>query len=204
MKCSLIRLPGCARHSCTSLDRCRPARLEINRAVNVEALTPAGLLDGQIVLGLRPAADGTRRVRRMHSVHKQHCLVGTKRIQKVLVGFDEPLLLLHIELAPDRFRLAVFEIEPMQQGDEPCAALIDDAKFAFDISADLACRARRRKSPSGLLDCMQLICAVRCGTHGPSLILESARRSQSRDPVWICRATAPLVVLTKSGGGDDL
>ena len=62
-----------------------------------------------------PAADGTRRVRRMHGVPEQHGLIGTKRIQKSLVGFDEPLLLLRIELAPDRFRLAVFEPKPMQQ-----------------------------------------------------------------------------------------
>ena len=65
----------------------------------------------------------------MHGVHEQHGFVGAKRIQKVLVGVDERLLLFHSELAPDDFGRAVFEPEPMQQGDQPRAALRDNAKF---------------------------------------------------------------------------
>jgi len=40
--------------------------------------------------------------------------------------------------------------KPVQQGDEPRAALIDDAEFAFDIRADLARRARQDFSDPGL------------------------------------------------------
>src|SRR3974390_2290324 len=123
------------------------AGLKVDRAVNVEALAPARLLDGEIFLGRRPAADRTRRVRWMHRVHEQHGLVGTKRIQKILVSLDERLLLFHVELAPDRLGLAVFEPEPMQQSDEPRAALIDDAELPLDIGADLARRARQGRPP---------------------------------------------------------
>jgi hypothetical protein len=64
----------------------------------------------------------------MHSVHEQHGLAGAKRIQQILVGFDERLLFFRIKLAPNRSRLVVFEPEPVQEGDKPRAALIDDTE----------------------------------------------------------------------------
>jgi prevent-host-death family protein len=39
----------------------------------------------------------------MHGVHEQRRLVGAKRTQAVVVGRDERLLLLGVELAPDDF-----------------------------------------------------------------------------------------------------
>ena len=52
-------------------------------------------------------------------VHEQRRLVRAKRIQEAVVGRDERLLLLGVELAPDDFRLVIFEAKPMQQGDQP-------------------------------------------------------------------------------------
>ena len=51
--------------------------LEIDGAVNVDALTPARLLNRELVLFGRPAADRPRRMGRMHRVGEQHGLVGT-------------------------------------------------------------------------------------------------------------------------------
>ena len=117
--------------------------------MNVEALASAGLLDRQIFLGRRPASDRPRGVRRMHGVHEQRRLVRAKRIQEVVVGRDERLLLLGVELAPDDFRLVIFEAKPMQQGDQPRAAFIDDAELLLDIGADLARRARQCRGDPG-------------------------------------------------------
>src|SRR5208283_5592994 len=64
-------------------------------------------------------------------------------------GRDERLLLLGVELAPDDFRLVIFETKPMQQGDQPRAALIDDAKLLLDIGADLARRTRQCRGDPG-------------------------------------------------------
>ena len=46
--------------------------LEIDGAVNVDALTPARLLNRELVLFGRPAADRPRRMGRMHRVGEQH------------------------------------------------------------------------------------------------------------------------------------
>ena len=61
--------------------------------MDIEALSATGLLDSEIFLGRRPAADRPRRMRRMHSVHKHHGFVRAKRVEKILVGFDEGFLL---------------------------------------------------------------------------------------------------------------
>ena len=89
-------------------------------------------------------------MRRMHGVDEQHRLVGAGRIEKALVGFDEGLLLFRVELASDRLRLHVFEPEPMQHGDEPRAALVDDAEFPRDIGSDQVRRARQSLGDPGL------------------------------------------------------
>src|SRR5450756_2968240 len=57
------------------LDHSGLAGLQIDRAVNVDALTPARLLDRELLLARRPAADGSRGMGRMHGVRKQHGLV---------------------------------------------------------------------------------------------------------------------------------
>jgi hypothetical protein len=44
--------------------------LKIDRAVDIDALTPARLLDRKLLLLGRPAADRPRRMGRMHRVHE--------------------------------------------------------------------------------------------------------------------------------------
>jgi hypothetical protein len=39
----------------------------------------------------------------------------------------------------NRFGLLVFQAQAMQQRDQPRAALVDDAEFAFDVGAYLSC-----------------------------------------------------------------
>lgn len=122
------------------VDHSGVASLEINRAVNVESSAPVSLLNRQIFAGRRPAPDGTRRMCRMHGVHEQNYLVGAEGIEKVLIGGNERLLLFHVEIATNRFRLAIFEPQPMQQSDQSRAALINDAELLLDKGADLTCR----------------------------------------------------------------
>ena len=56
---------------------------QVDRAVNVDALTPARLLDRELLLARRPAADRSRRMGRMHGVRKQHGLVVAQGIQQL-------------------------------------------------------------------------------------------------------------------------
>ena len=68
--------------------------LEIDGAVNIDALAPARLFDRKLVLLGRPAADRPRRMSRMDRISEQHDLV-----QSLVVVLDERLLLVFIELA---------------------------------------------------------------------------------------------------------
>ena len=51
----------------------------------------------------------------MHGVHERRGLAGAERIEKRFAAFDERLLLLRIDLASDRFWLAVSEPEPTRR-----------------------------------------------------------------------------------------
>ena len=110
--------------------------------MNVQALASAGLLDRQMFLRRRPTADRARRMGRMHGVHEQHSLVRPQRIQHVLVGFDERLLLFRVELASDRLRLVVFERDAASP--QPRTALISDAESS---------RYTRRRRASNAAGC---------------------------------------------------
>src|SRR5450830_1561987 len=54
------------------LDHPGLAGLQIDRAVNVDALTPARLLDRELLLARRPAAGGPRGMGWMHRIREQH------------------------------------------------------------------------------------------------------------------------------------
>src|SRR5208282_142433 len=70
------------------------------------------------------------------------------RNSTVFVARDKSLLLFLVEFARDDFRLAIFEPQPVQQRDQSRAALVSDAEFLGDPSADLARRVRQgRRDP---------------------------------------------------------
>lgn len=74
------------------LDHPSLAGLQIDRAVNVDALTPAGLLDRKLLLARRPAAGGPRGMGWMYRVGEQHGFVVGQGIQEIIVALDECLL----------------------------------------------------------------------------------------------------------------
>ncbi len=91
---------------------------QVDRAVNVDALTPTRLLDRKLLLARRPAAGRPRGMGRMHGVRKQHGLVVPWRIQQLFVALNESLLLFFVELARDDIGLVIFEAQAMQQCDQ--------------------------------------------------------------------------------------
>src|SRR5215470_16484870 len=123
--------------------------LEIDGAVNIDALAPARLFDRKLVLLGRPAADWPRRMARMDRISEQHDLVIAQGIQSLVVVLDERLLLVFIELAGDDIGLVIFEIEAVQQRDQSRAAFVNEAEFLRDEGADLPRRARQRGSDKG-------------------------------------------------------
>src|ERR1700761_2026628 len=131
-------------------DQAGLAALQIDRAVDVDALAPARLLDRELLFLGRPAAHGPRRMGRMHRVHEHRDLVVAHGIHQVFVARNERLLRFRIELARDDFGLVIFESQAMQQRDQPRAAFVDEAEFLRDPGADLARRARQGRPDPGL------------------------------------------------------
>src|SRR5271168_5417582 len=126
------------------------AALQIDRAVDVDALAPARLLDSELLFLGRPAAHGPRRMGRMHRVHEHRDFVVAHGIHQVFVARNERLLRFRIELARDDFGLVIFESQAMQQRDQARAAFVDEAEFLGDPGADLARRARQSRPDPGL------------------------------------------------------
>src|SRR5450755_4618581 len=120
--------------------------LQVDRAVNVDALTPARLLDRELLLARRPAADGPRGMGRMYGVRKQHGLVFAQGIQQLFVALNESLLLFFVELARDDIGFVIFEPQAMQQRDQSRPAFVNDVEFILDPCADLARRTRQRRA----------------------------------------------------------
>src|SRR5450830_2173273 len=72
------------------------AGLQIDRAVNVDALTPARLLDRELLLAGRPATGGPRGMSWMYRVREQYGLVVAQGIQQLFVALNESLLLFFV------------------------------------------------------------------------------------------------------------
>jgi hypothetical protein len=115
------------------------AYLQIDCAVNVDSLTPARLLDRELLLARRPAAGGPRGMGWMHRVRKHHGFVVRQGIQEIIVALDERLLLLFVVPARDGVGLVVFETQTKQKRDQSRAAFIDEAEFLLDPGRQ--CRA---------------------------------------------------------------
>ena len=104
------------------LDHPGLASLQIDRAVNVDPLTAARLLDRELLLARRPAAGGPRGMGRMYRIRKQHGFVARQGIQEIIVALDERLLLLFVELARNDTRLVILKPQTMQERDQSNAA----------------------------------------------------------------------------------
>ena len=85
----------------------------------------------------------------MDRISEQHDLVIAQGIQSLVVVLDERLLLVFIELAGDDIGLVIFEIEAVQQRDQPRAAFVNEAEFLLYEGADLPRRARQRGADKG-------------------------------------------------------
>src|SRR5450756_3112213 len=76
---------------CQRLDHPGLAGLQIDRTVNVDALTPARLFDRELLLAWRPAARWPRGMGWMHCVNEQHsffCLLYTSDAADDLLCVD--------------------------------------------------------------------------------------------------------------------
>jgi hypothetical protein len=82
----------------------------------------------------------------MDGVDEQRGLVVAQGPLNGLVIVDERLLTRRIELARDGRGLAIGQSQPVQQGRQSAAALVDDPELPFDPGADLVRRTRQRLS----------------------------------------------------------
>src|ERR1019366_5212324 len=125
------------------LDHPGLAGLQIDRAVNVDALTPARLLDRELVLARRPATGRPRGMGWMYRVREQHGFVVRQGIQEITVALDERLLLVFVELSRNDSRLVILQPPTMQERNQSRAAFINEPEFLLDPGADLTGRTRQ-------------------------------------------------------------
>src|SRR5450759_453632 len=148
------------------LDHPGLAGFQIDRAVNVDALTPARLLDRELLLARCPAAGGPRGMGWMYRVHEQHGFVVRQGIQEIIVSLNERLLLVFVELARNDTRLVILQPQTMQERDQSRAAFINEPEFLLDPGADLTCRTRQRRTYPRLQIVLLLHTQIACApTH---------------------------------------
>src|SRR5450759_2656828 len=184
---------------CQRLDHPGLAGLQIDRTVNVDALTPARLFDRELLLAWRPAARWPRGMGWMHCVNEQHSFFVRQGIQEIIVALDERLLLLYVELARDHVRLVILEPQTMQKRDQPRAAFINEAKFLLDPGTDLACRTRQRRAYPRL----QIVLLLHTQIAGAPAHIEAG---DALDPVLLEKLApaADRVIVKKKRIGDFL
>src|SRR5271165_669029 len=114
------------------------AGLEVDRAVDVQSVPAASLLhrDGDVFW--RPAANRPHRAGRMHRVREDDSFIVEHPVHQSVVFLDEGRLLRRIQLARDRFGLAVFHLQAMQQRDQPGPGLVFNAVFTRNPCAHFA------------------------------------------------------------------
>src|ERR1035437_1426157 len=171
--------------------------LQVDRAMDVDALASAGLLDRQVVLFGRPAADRLCGMGRMHSIREQHGLVVAQGIHQLFIARDESLLLFFVQLARDDGWLVIFELQTMQQRDQSRAAGVDEAEFLLDPGADLARRAWQHRPDPGFQ--LGLVLAIQ--------LAGAAARLETRQPfeAVLDKQAVPFadcIVVQKQGRGD--
>jgi hypothetical protein len=128
-----------ARH----LEHAGLAGLQVDCAVHVQAVAPAGLLHRNGNILRPPAAHRAHFVQRVHRIGKQHRFVRLHPVEQRLIGRNEGGLLGRIKLARHRLRPAMLHAKPMQQRHQAGAAVVDDAQLALDPATHLARRARQ-------------------------------------------------------------
>ena len=101
----------------------RLAGLQIDGAVDIEPLTARRLLHrkGEVLAG--PAAGRPHLMGRMNRIDEGDGLIGAHRVEQVLVFVDERLLFGVVEAARHGLRLAIVEVQTMQQRNQPRAAV---------------------------------------------------------------------------------
>ena len=71
------------------LDHACVSGFQINRAVDIQAIAPTGLLDRDFGSLLCPTTRWPHRVRRMHGIRKHNGFVVGQIVQKIVIGLDK-------------------------------------------------------------------------------------------------------------------
>jgi hypothetical protein len=187
------------------LDHLHLAGLKIDRAVNVDGLTPGRLFNREVLLARHPAAGGARAMGWLNRVRERHRFVIGQGIQELIVALDERLFLRFIALARNDVRLEIRESQTMQKRDQSRAAFISEPEFPPDKGADLACRRRQCRAYPRLhivlLRHAQIACPpahVKAGDAYDRALFEELAPAANRGVVKEQRLGDPLSKSTKA------
>src|SRR5271166_716038 len=137
-----------------------------------------------------------------HSIRVGHCgenAFSSPVAPYLLISLDEGCLLLQVQLARHRLRLAMLHAKAMQQCDQARPALVCDAALPFDPGANLARRSRQGFADPGL----QFVLLLVRQPAGAALVAEAR---QALDPIFLIQAEPgpDRVVVDQQHSGDRL
>src|SRR5271166_2188202 len=137
-----------------------------------------------------------------HSIRVGHCgenAFSSPVAPYLLISLDEGCLLLRVQLARHRLRLAMLHAKAMQQCDQARPALVCDAALPFDPGANLARRSRQGFADPGL----QFVLLLVRQPAGAALVAEAR---QALDPIFLIQPEPgpDRVVVDQQHSGDRL
>jgi hypothetical protein len=118
------------------------ASLQIDRAMNIQALAAGRLLDRERRAFRPPASGGAHLMDRMHRINEHNRFIRIEPVEELFVIVNERLLACFIEITGYPARRAVFEAQPMQQRDQAGVAIAKTVVF-LQPSADQLRAARQ-------------------------------------------------------------
>src|SRR5271166_6057925 len=137
-----------------------------------------------------------------HSIRVGHCgenAFSSPVAPYLLIRLDEGCLLLRVQLARHRLRLAMLHAKAMQQCDQARPALVCDAALPFDPGANLTGRSRQGFADPGL----QFVLLLVRQPAGAALVAEAR---QPLDPIFLIQPEPgpDRVVIDQQHSGDCL
>src|ERR1700674_4388029 len=133
--------------------------LQIDRAMDVQALASGGLLDPDGHVLRRPASRRPRLMRGMHGIDKYDGFIGFEAVEKLIVAGDERLLPRFVELARHPHRLVIDDPKPVQQCDQPGVA-VTELIILPQPGPDRIRTARHPCGDKGLQSRLLLVCQL--------------------------------------------
>ena len=155
-----------------------PSGVKVDRAMDIQTIPPAALFHRHRYVFPSPAPNRPHRVGWVRGIRKDNSLIISKLVQQTFVHLDTGRLLPGDELARYRLRGAILHAHPVQQCDQPRAALVFNTKFRRDPGAHHAHRTQQGLGDPGDQPGLRLVIQA-AGTASPPKLARPSIPSSS-------------------------